>query len=325
MINEKYNIPLHCGIHTLSIISDTLVLNNIEGVETLKTYVNRTGEISYSTFINPNRFKNKEIYNFTEFNEVFSEIKQITGINDYLLSRVDLRFDSYDDNFNELYKMNKLVVLLASIAYNLNNRYESIDPLTLDKLTIRVQSEYYEVENYNKAIQSNYNDQAQNRLEFRSKALSKTNKDISEVIQNWNKKLDLLQTEYIYLQRLCNNILVRQWGKENTLSVKDFSEFARKYQDIIYTSEQLKNLLIILNKSGTPSSVYKFKERNNIEYITPKDLQAYINNIKDSLNKFVTDKDIKQKEQAKINPYFVQVQEILINNNALNIHAKQII
>lgn len=84
--------------------------------------------------------------------------------------RIDFRFDSFEDNFNDLLKLNTLLELLLDKQYNLSNRYKSNDPLTFDELTIRVQNRRLEVENYNKGIQEP-DGKVKNRLELRSKAL----------------------------------------------------------------------------------------------------------------------------------------------------------
>lgn len=83
-------------------------------------------------------------------------------------TRIDYRLDSFQDNYDELAKLNKLLILLIARYYRIDNCYQSYNPLTLEGLCIRIQNRDIEIENYNKGIQEP-SGIVRNRLEFRSK------------------------------------------------------------------------------------------------------------------------------------------------------------
>lgn len=224
---------------------------------------------------------------YQKFQSVLKEITNYIGLNKYRISRVDFALDYFEDNYYELHKLNKCICLLLAISNNLKNRYESTDPLTLDHLTTRVQSEYLECENYNKDIQSNHYSPVYNRLELRSKALFKTKKDIPDLILGWCKRLDKTLTYFPELQDACNKELIRRWEKETGFKVKSESEFLRKYQDNIYTTSQLEDLYKQLGFENINSKIKNFKRYNSFEYFTEKNIRSYIDKLKVELEGYI--------------------------------------
>lgn len=290
LIKSKLNsINLHSNIHTISICSTEYPKIKADGVTRIHSYIReQTGELTYTTQINPNKYVGSEVYNYNDFQNILNEIVKAIGINEYRITRVDFKIDSYNDNYNELLKLNKLVILLLSIAYNIKNRYQSFEPLTLENLTVRVQNEYLEAENYNKGIESNYTDIAQNRLEVRSKALLKTKKSIPELLDSWLAKFDALPQYFEQLQSMCNTEIVRRWPLEQNIKVKSLSEYIRKYQDNIYSRKQLIELYDKIGIVKPTKAVYNFdydntKHNTSIEYISAKELKLYLAMIKKSL------------------------------------------
>jgi len=279
---------LHVGLHTIAVNSSKKVDNGVTGISHLKTLIKeKTGEIRHITKINPNDFYEGELDNYNTYCQVIDNVVEEYGLHDYLLSRGDIRIDSYDDNYDEGLKLNKLVVLLIAYSYNIKNQYQSFNPLTLDNLTVRVQNEYYEAENYNRAIKSDNLGLAKNRLELRSKALLKTGKDIPQIFMGWIDRLEKLPDYYEKLQDLCNYYLYEKWLKEKNAKVKSLSEFIRKYQDNIFTVKQLINLLDKVGVDNPARTAYNFNSKNKIEYFSKSELQKYINKLTKSLNNFI--------------------------------------
>ena len=283
------NIQLHCGIHTLSICSTVYMNDTIRGITHIKKLVNnKTGEAFYCTKINPNKYADCRVLNYEQYSEILSNVIFDYGVKEYRLARVDFCFDSYQENFDELLKCNKLITLLLSLSCNLRNRYFSVDPLSLESLTVRVQSDYFEVENYNKHIESSGEDRAKNRLELRSKALMKTNKNVPELVYDWILKLNKSVCYFDKLQDRCNRELFKQWKLENKSKIKNISEFTRKYQDNIYTMSQLISLYRLLGLKNPQQAVYAFNKRNNIEYFSVTDIESYLKLIKETFIYFST-------------------------------------
>lgn len=279
---------LHVGIHTISVNSSKKIDNGVKGISHLKTLIKeKTGEIRHITKINPNDFYEGELDNYNTYRKVIENIVNEFELSDCLLSRADIRIDSYDDDYDELLKLNKLIVLLIAYSYNIKNQYQSFNPLTLDNLTVRVQNEYYEAENYNRAIKSENIGLAKNRLELRSKALLKTGKDIPMIMSDWIVRLENLPSCYEKLQDLCNYYLYEKWIKEKDVKVKSLSEFIRKYQDNIFTVRQLINFLGRIGVENPTRTAYNFNSKSKIEYYSKTDVQRYIKNLTKSLNNFI--------------------------------------
>lgn len=282
-------IKLYCGIHTFSIYSTIYMNDTIRGITHIKKLIdNKTGETFYYTKINPNKYANCKVLNYKQYSDILKNIICDYGIKEYRLARVDFCFDSYQDNFDELLKCNKLIVLLLSLSCNLKNRYYSVDPLSLESLTVRVQNDYFEVENYNKHIESNGEDVVKNRLELRSKALIKTNKNIPEIVYDWTLKINRSIRYFNKLQNVCNRELFKQWKLENESKIKNISEFTRKYQDNIYTINQLISLYKLLELKNPSQAAYAFNKRNTIEYFSITDIESYLNLIKETFIYFST-------------------------------------
>lgn len=286
MSRDKLNLKLNAGIHTLSIKIMGFYTLQIQGISQIKSYADSNGEIWSILKVNPSTFCNFELNNYNDILLVLNNLLNVLGVNEYQLTRVDFKLDTYEDTYEAMLKLNRLLISLLSVELGIDNRYHSVDFLTLDNLTLRIQNEYFEVENYNKAIESKHKDKAQNRLEFRSKALLKKKQDIPMLIQDWIRKLDRLPQIYDELQDLCNCYLIRKWDSEY-YKVKNYSEFVRKYQDSIYSSKQLIKLFKLLGFSNPKNTAYTFKSRNEINYISKSDLVDYIKIIKGSLNKFL--------------------------------------
>ena len=293
MDKKILNTPLSCGIHTTSILTNTFVTNGMyKGVEQLRSHIdNTTGEIRYSLKINANTYNCEiEITSLERYKEVLAAIETEVGISDSILTRVDIKFDSFVDNYDRLFKLNKLLVLLIADTNHIKNRFHSVDPLKFNNLTVRVQNDYLEAENYNKVRQADFNGRAKNRLELRCKSLSKTKKDIEQCFHYWFDKLDKLVGRYAEFQLLCNSYLMRLWQDEKGIKVKGCYEFIRKYQDNVYSRRQLINLFEQLGAANSKSAADRFKQKNSIEYISEADLKRYINNIKQSAEMFLNSK-----------------------------------
>lgn len=282
---------MSCGIHTISIATNDIICCKSDKVkECIKADKNRvnpsTGEIIYKAIINPNKL-NGYISTYEDLQKVFPVIIHAMGISNYRIARADFAVDSFEDNYNELHKINKCICLLLAVAYHIKNRYESTDPLSLDHLTTRVQNEYLECENYNKDIESDHTSPVFNRLEFRSKAVLKIKKEIPILMDDWCNRLDYAVCYFDKLQDICNDYLIKRWGEEKDIKVKSISEFLRKYQDNIYSSRQIVNFYSRLGFDKPESKAKNFKRYNSIEYFSLNDLKSYTAIIKKLLKAYV--------------------------------------
>ena len=281
-----------CNIHTISIASEKEIVLPPElgnaWVEVQHRRDTRNDKNLYIAKINTHRWREELTFSYGRFQSDMFEIEQSMNIKDCSLSRVDFAFNFLEDNYNELHKLNKCLCLLIGLSHNLKNRYESIDPLTLDKLTVRVQSQYYECENYNKSIQSNYWSPIPNRLEVRSKALLGRKKDIPALAIDWCKNLDKSVKNYAELQKRCNEVLIKKWNAEKRDTVKTLSEFLRKYQNNIFNTDQLEEFFCDVGKKPK-ASAKSFRRNNNLEFFDEDDLRCYIEILKEAVENYFSD------------------------------------
>lgn len=291
ILNKKKldNAELKTSIDTLSIISPELSIQTKETasyINNARIMQNLSHDITHCQYvINPNKAGKGELYGYSEYSEVMEYILSDMNISQYYRNRVDFRIDSRQDNYNELLKLNKCVILLLSLRYKVKNRYQSFDPLTFDNLTIRIQNQYFEAENYNKAIEEPNGD-IKNRLELRSKSISH-NKPIPVLAQEWVNKLDATIECYQELQDRCNIELLKRWNIEKHNQVKTMSEFIRKYQGNIFCRKQLTAFLEAIGIDNPVKAADNFKHRNHVEYFSLNDIKAYHKKIVSSFDEFL--------------------------------------
>ena len=168
------------GVDTLSIASPDDKTFNLTEYPFLYGRVSRRtdGKDGIQYRVNPDKWDTSRtkqelgIYDYAEFAETVKAIVDKMDIQYPEITRLDFRFDNFDkDSYINMLKLNKFLILLVAEAENIQNRYQSYDPKTLVDLTIRVESKYLELENYNKAVQEPQGI-VTNRLEIRDKAVT---------------------------------------------------------------------------------------------------------------------------------------------------------
>ena len=152
-------------------------------------------------------------------------------------------------------------------------------------MTIRIQSKYIEAENYNKGLQEP-DGLVKNRLELRSKSLTadiaENGKEFRE-FEKWCVRLDKAITadNFNDLISRINISLVDRFKDWRKLKGHTLSNFITQYENCIFTSRQLENLLTLLNEkdltsiSNCKESAKKYKKRYGLEFFSLNDLNAY--------------------------------------------------
>lgn len=305
MNKQKEYLKPRCGIHTIHVKVNNRLPDELS--DRLDRCISRpyvsieknTGEITTRLVINPNKLTGDDGWcnTYKEFDASLWEILTELNVDSYMTLRVDFTFDYFEDNYNELHKLHKCICLLAMMHSRSSNNYESIDPLTLDHKTTTSRNQYYEVENYNKKIESHGNSQVKNRLELRSKNLAKKGTvyyGVENLIENWINRLGKFEGRYDKLQARSNQYLIWRWNIEKQEGVvKKFYEFIRKYQNNIFTREQLIDLYFRAD-GERPSefdkasgSAKNFERSNKLEYIRQKDLHEYLTILKCCMEHYV--------------------------------------
>ena len=249
-------------------------------------YNEETGVTYFKSIFNPNR-KNDYCDNFEEVLKRTSTIMSQAGITDFTIKRVDCCIDSYHDNLNEMFKLNKCLLLLIACAYKVKNLYQSTDPLLLNKKTLRGENRWFQIENYNKALESNHSDIVKNRFEMRALGLNNWGIDQIPLLANaWSKRFDKSLKYFEALQVECNAALFRQWGQEQGIQVKSISEFIRKYEDSFFTHKQLSKFLHSIGSCNAEKSAYNMAYQNEIELFSYKEIKLHTEKLKHSLHSF---------------------------------------
>lgn len=280
------NTDLYAGIDTIEVRSDTEIVPEGEEVfiPTGARKNNATGKYYYK--LNPDKGFGAPIHNCTDYYDTRCYMIKYLNMTNPLITRIDYRFDSYDDNFTGLLKLNKLLILLIAEAYAIGNRYYSIDPLTLEELCVRVQNDRIEAENYNKGIEEP-DGTVKNRLEFRSKKLYAENiddgKEYSEYLK-WCKRLDKAVTKQNFekLQAKLNDSLYVRYKEQSSQRGFSVNEFLYKYQSSIFTSRQMSDFYKMLGYKDPEQQAKRYKQRKSIEYFSYRNVFDYVQMLKKS-------------------------------------------
>lgn len=244
-------------------------------------YINNKGvknpNGTYSYIVNPNKYSG-EVNSYSEYVSARDSIINCLELVNPIITRVDYTINCYEDNFDKLYKLNKALILLLCIKYNLDNRYGSFDLLTNKLLCSRVQKPRLEIENYNKSLE-NPNDKTKNRLEFRSKQLYKAqpNKEYSEFLKWVERMQEAVNKEsYNNLQKIANNILYYEYNIEKEKRGFNTSSYIFKYDNDFFTQAQLADFYSRTGRYKNPQAqARKYKYNHDIEYIPPDLLMEY--------------------------------------------------
>lgn len=292
-IIEETNV--YMGIDTMQIQSKTQCPLTSKDVP----YINRRITLDsasdlYSYRLNPDKADNSLIYKNTDFERVLSFMIVEMSLETPTLTRVDFRIDSFDDNYTQLLKLNRLIIMIVSQEYTMKNRYFSEDFLTLDELTVRAQNHRLELENYNKALEEP-NGKVKNRLELRSKnldgvELTAEKKDL--IYNEWLKwtvrlKVKVTKPNFEKIQNTANFFLLERYNRDKQAG-KSFTlnEFLYKYSCNIFTRKQLVKFAEAVGIKDPEHFAGNYKKRKKLECFSFKDLELYVQKIVQSGNLF---------------------------------------
>lgn len=235
----------------------------------------RAGEDIQLLKINPNKYVGHYINSLGEFCDTMRRMQQEYGLGEYAFSRIDFACDNKENVYDERLKEDLAVVALLSLEKNLRNRFYSIDFLTQENLTMRAQSSSYVVENYNKYLESNGQDETKKRMEFRSlRRRCKTYQDIQKEIDRWIAALDKCRTHYTDLQTTMNDVLEEKLFAERRIyPVKD-KDFVFQNRNFLFSKKQVVAFFQKIGKSRNVA--YKFINKyQHIEWLSENDLRQY--------------------------------------------------
>lgn len=228
------------------------------------------------------------------YKAALSHIMEVSKLQNSVKTRIDFRFDDYCNPYEDLYKINKLLLLLVAERYDIKNKYQSIDLESAKLKTLRIQNKYLEMECYNKAEEEN-GSLIKCRLELRAKALyddeDEQNKERRE-LENWLKRLEQVTdrkqgTFTALIDRLNSHLMERYKEHTDRGQINSTSEFITKYADFIFTTPQLVDLYSRLGYNNPKVSASKYKRTHKIEFYSLKELRNYVNQIRRAAMKFL--------------------------------------
>lgn len=197
----------------------------------------------------------------------------VLNLNEVELTRVDIALDTNDYSMQKDFKRMLFCYELLTIKHKRDDRWYTTDLNTLQRNTIKLYGDRFELEIYDKAKASNNMHPFSTRVEFRYKRLSKDLADNEIYLKKTIDKIKEMDGKLLQLEENMSKRLIKlyQADKDN---VKSFSEFVRKYNDYFYTLNILKEVYKSAKLKGSYSNWLRdFRRSNQLEFYTAKDIK----------------------------------------------------
>jgi len=179
-----------------------------------------------------------------------------------------------------------------AVTYAVKNCYRSTDLFSQKQLSVAIKSKYLELENYDKAAESEGRNLAMSRLEERSKYWTDNHDIRTEFETHWWMRwqrailnLNEVWQRYNYeLEKIYNTGI-----KSDPCKFRSLSEFLMQYQDCIFCKTQMIDLLSRFDEIGpdrAKTRAENHKKRYGIEYFSDRDVSYAINEIQRATKAF---------------------------------------
>ena len=287
---EVYENTMYVGTHTVSGTSNVVATEpmNAASENAVKVCTQRKvrnkDQIETYLQLNPR---------YSEFLSVLEDILSGVGIEmeEFKIKRADFCFNFKDETHYEAYqKLHRLLLCCLSDAYSFDNAYQAQSLWTYDSLSLAIKNDSYEAENYNKDLESGGTDEAKSRLEIRSKKI-KTELP-HEFMDIWCEKLEKSLDHFEDVQQRYNMNLERLYKEDLEKPKKqrkyyNLTSFLLQYQECIFTSAQMVDLLTRFDEVENPRSKAKnFKKYHHIEYFSKSDLKYIVAVLKKKMEEY---------------------------------------
>ena len=297
---KKENYQLNASLHTLEVKSEYPTIQN-EKNDYITTRISQDGKIGTSK-INPNKYDG-DIFSFTEFEETMENILSESQIDEYRITRANLRLDNYSRSHYKAYaKLNKYIISALMVTYKVKNKYRTVDLVTGDQLTIAIKNDYFEIENYDRNVKNkvtgNTTEPAKARLEERTMAkqwrkirgglVYTGNEENLELLKEefttgWEERWKKAKSNLKLVQEVYNEALQKKYYdglNARPVQFRTLTDFLIQNQDSIFTSMQMVDLLKRLGVSNPESRAKYHKKKYGIEYFSQSDVEYAIKEIK---------------------------------------------
>lgn len=244
-----------------------------------------------SILLNLNKISG-DVYCYSRFKELFDMFLNSVGIDEYKITRVDMRFDLFDHESYEKYaKLNRWLISMLAVKYNVYNTYKTLHLFSQKQLSVAIKNKYFECENYDKAAESRGTDPACDRFEERSKCWTHTDirKEFEEHwFRRWDESLKMFYQTYQKYNTELERIYI-QGKNAYPVQFRSLTDFLIQYQGCIFSNAQMINLLSRFEEVGPDKAAKRadnHKTRYGIEYYDYKTLVSAVNEIKKATTEF---------------------------------------
>lgn len=240
--------------------------------------------------VNPNKNNNDYILTeYTAFQKVMQDVFKELGVKEFKWKRVDMSFNTMDNKYYANYtKLNRLLNACIANSTNDKNTYDTKNFWNGKTKSLATKNQLREVEFYDKADESQNRSPYYSRLELRSVRM---NGDIEhEFLEVWFERLDKAIEEFEAVQNRFNQNMAEIYledlaKKKHDREFLSINSFLMTRRDYIFTSSQMKKLLMLLglSKEEAQNKAYNFKKYHSIEYFKREDIEEIVADIKEKI------------------------------------------
>lgn len=271
-------------------VNDFTVVNN-ENYEYINKLTDSFDNSQMTLKVNLHtRYGEMVLDNVKKFNTALEESLSDMGVvemSNVELTRVDIALDTNNYTMQQDFKKMLFCYELLTIKHKRDDRWYTTDLNTLQRNTIKLFGDRFELEIYDKAKASNNMHPFSTRIEFRYKRLSKDLADNEIYLKKTVDKIEEMDGKLLQLEENMSKRLIKlyQADKDN---VKSFSEFVRKYNDYFYTLNILKEVYKSVGMKGSYKGwLDNFRLKNKLEFYTAKDIKELQKAMKKSVKTYM--------------------------------------
>lgn len=296
MNKNNYSLELIAGIDTLEIKSPSYVLQDFPFIthdNTRRVTLDGDELPKYKYRFNPDNTL-FDTSTFDGYKAALNYMFELSAVLYPVKTRIDYRFDLFTGSYADVFKLNKLLLLLIAERYEIKNRYQCIDMYTGELKTLCIKNQYIEAEAYNKAIQEPKSGVIC-RLELRSKKLYDDDREDSKELReldNWFIRLADATTAVNYNKLIdgINEHLMQRYSElKAKRAIATAAEFVTKYADFIFSTRQLVNLFKLMGYKNPNSTATDYKRNHRIECFSLNDIRSYARTIRNSAARFTSE------------------------------------